>query len=355
MVGDRETERGWLYDGVSAVRQPIELSPADGALEVHFDDGRREIVATQDLVSAGTRPGTLLYRRRGHDGWQLALPSPVLPGIGALLPQGAEYGRWIDRIGLGRALAAGLAASLVVLTAAYFLPQWAAPLVPQSWDRRYGEALIGDFGGRFCAGEGGQEALDALAAKLSPDAETMRLRVIDVPMVNAVALPGGNIIVFRELVSHAEGPEEVAGVLAHEIAHVKNRDVTEAMIRQMGFGVVIAGLGGTTGANVDALLASRYSREAEHEADLGALEALKRAGISPQPTAALFSRLAKEEEKLGTLGKTALGYVSTHPMSAERQKLFEDAVDPRAKYAPPLDRDQWAALADICLNDRDPQ
>lgn len=349
---DEGEDRGWLYDGVSALRQPVGLTPGEGELALRFDDGRTETVAVDELCAAGTRPDARLFRRPDRDGWRLAVISPSSPALAALLPRGGDYGRWIDRIGLWRALAAGLVVSVVVLTVAYFLPHWAAPLVPHSWERRYGDALVGDFGGKFCAGPGGQEALDALAAKLSPGKRDFDVRVVDLPVVNAAALPGGHIVLFRELLSQAEGPDEVAGVLAHEIAHVENHDVTESMIRQMGFGIVIASLGGTTGGNVDTLLATRYTRDAEHEADVAALDALARADISPRPTAAFFSRLAEKEEALGGVG-TALGYLSTHPMSIARRDLFAGSAKPRAAYTPALDRSQWEALATICRDEPD--
>ncbi|HEY1144811.1 MAG TPA: M48 family metallopeptidase, partial [Allosphingosinicella sp.] len=344
---DADENGGWLYDGVSAVRQDVALSADGQALTLHFADGRSESVAIGELRPAGDRAGAMVYRRGGCDGWQLGVKSPPPPAIAALLPHGGDYGRWIDRIGLRWALIVGVLVSGAVLTAAYFLPRWAAPLIPLSWERHYGDALVGDFGGKFCAGPGGQEALDALAAKLSPGPRQFDVRVVDLPVVNAAALPGNHIVLFNELLTEADGPDEVAGVLAHEIAHIEHRDVTEAMIRQMGFGLVIASLGGTTGGNVDTLLATRYSRAAEHDADLSALDALARARISPRPTATFFSRLAKQEEKLGGVG-TALGYLSTHPMSTARRDLFADAARPGPAYTAALDREQWAALVDIC-------
>lgn len=223
----------------------------------------------------------------------------------------------------------------------------ARALVPHAWEQRFGEALVGDYGGKFCADPGGQRALDALTQRLAPGDDRFKVRVVDVPMVNAAALPGGHIMIFRELIDEAEGPDEVAGVLAHEIAHVRERHVTEALIRHLGVGLVVASLGGTTGANADTLVAMSYSRDAETEADQGAIEALAAANISPKPAAGFFTRLANAERELGRFGD-AIAYVSSHPASKGRQANFERSADPKRAYRPALTAAEWRALRTIC-------
>ncbi|HWH22971.1 MAG TPA: M48 family metallopeptidase, partial [Allosphingosinicella sp.] len=177
----------------------------------------------------------------------------------------------------------------------------------------------------------------------------LNVRVVDIKMVNAAALPGSNIVLFRELISEADGPDQVAGILAHEIAHVEQRHVTEAMIRQMGVGMIIALLGGGTGANADALLSAGHSRAAEREADEAALQALRRANISPLPTADFFARLAGEERKLGAIG-AGLEYLSTHPLSSDREARFRQAAEKDRRYDAALSREEWESLFNICFN-----
>lgn len=340
---------GWLYDGASAVRRAVGMRRAGDTLVLSVADSGTETLLPTDLIAADDLPEALVLYRRDRDGWRLSLARPIPADIEEVLPRGGHYGRWIDRIGLWPALAAGLALSLAVLASGFFLPRLAAPFVPRSVEKRYGDVLVGDFGGQYCAGPGGQAALDVLARKLAPQDRDFDIRVVNIPIVNAAALPGGHVVVFRQLLAEADGPDEVAGVLAHEIAHVEHRDVTEALIREMGFNLVISSLGGTTGGNIDAMLGTRYSRGAEHRADLGAVETLAKAGIDPRPTAAFFSRLANQEKRLGRFGDT-IGYLSTHPMSASRRDLFAGAAQAHAIYAPALTRDQWQALADICRN-----
>lgn len=347
---EAELARGWLYDGQSATRHDVAAGTAGGTIRLDHADGTIEHIDAGLLYHADDRAGTHVYGRSDRPGWRLTLPPPVPAALTARLPGVRRYGRWVDRVGLVPALVGALLLSGAVLAASYAAPAALAPLIPQSWEQRYGDAIVGDFGGKFCQGPGGQEALERLAARLAPADLRFDVRVVDVGMVNAAALPGNHIVIFRELIDDASGPDEVAGILAHEIAHVGNRHVTEGMIRELGFGMVITALGGTTAGNADLLLGSRYSRGAEGEADRDAVAALARAGISPLPTAKFFTRLGKGERSLGRVGET-LSYISTHPLSDGRRAAFERSFRRDLRYAPALEAADWRAVQGICRND----
>lgn len=341
------TSSGWLYDGESAIRHEVRVQASGRALLIDLADGRRDTVPAERLVHMESRDEGEVFGRSDVAGWRLGLLEPD-GELAHLLPRRQVYGRWIDRLGLVRAAAIGLVLSAAVLFAGSRFPTWAAPLVPMSWEKRFGDTLVGDFGGRFCKGAGGQAALRKLAARLSPKASALNIRVADLPMVNAAALPGGNIVIFRKLLDEAEGPDEVAGVLAHEIAHVEERHVTEALLRELGVGVVIAAFGGGTGANIETLLSARYSRDAEREADDAAIRSLARAGVSPIPAARFFERMASQEGRLAD----GLAYLSSHPPSAERQGRFRQSAVRGKDYRPTLSEAEWKALANICRPDR---
>jgi Zn-dependent protease with chaperone function len=336
---------GWLYDGESAVRFAARVAAEGDSLRIDLDDGRGLEVAAADLLHLESRGDCEIYGRADIPGWRLGVRGA--PPLAAAKAGKQSYGRWIDRIGLWKAAGIGLLVSAAILFAANRFPVWVAPYVPPAWEKNFGDALVGDFGGRFCRGAGGQAALDKLARELSPDSAALNIRVVKIPVVNAAALPGGNIVIFDELLSQADGPDEVAGVLAHEIAHIKRRHVTQAMIRQYGFSALIGTFGGSAGSSIDMIDSLHYSRGAEAEADSDAIETLRRADISPVPTARFFDRLGKQERKLGRFG-TGLEYVSTHPLTGAREKRFLASAVPRHAYRPALSRDEWEALADIC-------
>ena len=344
--------RGWLYDGASAIRHEVEATAEGGALRLDFADGRSELVNAAALKPGDSRADATVVAHRDIAGWRLTLPHPIAADVAALLPKVERYGRWIDRFGLWPAAGVATALSAVVLAIGWFAPAWLTPLVPQSWERSYGEALVGDFGGEFCQEPTGASALSKLATRLDPKAGELNIRVVDIDIVNAAALPGGNIVIFRGLLAKADGPDEVAGVLAHEIAHVRNRHVTEVMLRQFGVGLLVATLGGSTGGNVESILSLSYGRSAEREADAGAIAALADANISPRPTALFFGKLAKLEGEFGEFDQ-ALAYLSTHPLSRTRQQAFANSADRAKLYQPALSAKEWAALRAICTHPAD--
>ncbi|HEX9953757.1 MAG TPA: M48 family metallopeptidase [Allosphingosinicella sp.] len=341
---------GWFYDGENAVRYQVSVEASGGDLVIRFGDGVTITPPPGQLCHVESRRDCEIYGRADIQGWRLGLPGEMPKEIATLLPRRQRYGRLIDRFGLLPTVAIGLLVSAAVLFAGWRAPQWLAPHIPEAWEKSYGDTLVGDFGGKFCTGPGGQAALKKLAARISPGSERLNMRVVDIDIVNAAALPGGNVVLFEQLLTEAKGPDEVAGVLAHEVAHVERRHVTQAMIRELGFGLVITALGGTTGGNVNSVLGAGYSRGSEREADADAIAKLRAAKVSPLPTAGFFERLSKDEARLGKVA-TGLSYISTHPLSAERQKNFRASEVKGAVYTPALSEAEWQALRDICRND----
>ena len=341
----------WLYDGRSAVRHQVRVEREGADLLVHFADGSTTPAPAGCLVHVESRDSAEVYGRTDIPGWRLGIAG-VPAELAGLLPAPQRYGRWIDRIGIVRASLVAVAASAAVLFVGSRAPVWLAPLVPQQWEERFGDAPIGMPGERVCSAPGTQAALAKLARTLAPEtAPRLDIRVIDIGLVNAAALPGGNIVIFRQLLTEAESPDEVAGIIAHEIAHVEERHVTQLMIRQLGLGMIVSAFGGPTGGSIESLMSAGFSRGAEREADARAIEMLRRAGISPLPTARFFERLAAREARFGKVS-AGLGYLSTHPLSAERRRKFEASAVRGEAYRPVLSREEWEALVGACRNDR---
>jgi beta-barrel assembly-enhancing protease len=169
----------------------------------------------------------------------------------------------------------------------------------------------------------------------------IKVAALDVPVFNAAALPGGYIVVFKPAITETDA-EALAGVLAHEVAHVRRRHVTEALIRELGIGALIRLFAGNIGANAEQIVSLSYTRQNEAQADSDAIEMLKRAGISPRPTAELFRSLSKEAPQYSA------EFLESHPLSSSRARKFDAAFDPHAHYQPALTRDQADALFNIC-------
>ena len=155
--------------------------------------------------------------------------------------------------------------------------------------------------------------------------------VLDTPVVNAFALPGGYVYVTRGLLALADNEAEMAGVLAHEIGHVTARHSAERYGQSVAAGIVGAGLGILLGdgAAADAYGAvagvalRSYSREQEYESDLLGVRYMARAGYDPGAMSTFLSRLLAhsrfEAELRGQPGKAdAFGIMQTHPRTADR-------------------------------------
>ncbi len=337
---------GKLYDGATAHPHRVRVTVVERSIELSQDSGWNDSLDAnllQRIEGSGLRLG-----RSDLSGWRLLLPAEAESELGPLLGKRERYGRWIDRIGLVPALVSGALITAVVVAVGYMAPHWIAPHVPMSWERNVGGALVGDFGKLRCRDAKGQQALEALVERVAPGAtrgaDGIKVAALNVPIFNAAALPGGYIVVFKPAITETE-PDSLAGVLAHEIAHVRRRHVTEALLRELGIGALIRMFAGNLGANAEQIVSLSYTRANEAQADEDAIAMLKRAGISPRPTAALFERLAKEQ---GEGLSYSAEFLRSHPLSTRRASRFAASFDRSAQYRPALSRDQADALFDIC-------
>src|SRR5688500_10085574 len=163
----------WLYDGENALRHEVSVGRSGSDLLLRLADGSSLALAPDRLTHVESRRDCEIYGRSDVPGWRLGIPGEAPPEIAQILPGKARYGRWIDRIGLVRALIVFVLVSAGVLFVLNRFPAWAAPYIPESWEETYGDTLVGDFGGRFCTGPGGQAALDKLARRLTPDTKKL--------------------------------------------------------------------------------------------------------------------------------------------------------------------------------------
>jgi len=342
--------RLWHYDGVTAVRRSVLLRPAGGGfvLEEPESGWTGAPAAWSDLTVIGVEGGRSAFGHSGIPGWRMGFAGEAPAAIAAHLPKGARYGGWIDRLGLWPAAALFTVAAVLVVWGAAEAPGVVAPLIPQSWENRMGDAMVGDFGGRFCHTQAGDAALRALAAQVDPQHEAREIALANIPMVNAVTLPGGRVILFDGLIQQAGSPDEVAGVLGHELGHVRHRDTMTGLVRQLGLSVVLGGAGGNAGSYLNGVLSLSYGREAETAADEVAIQQMRSANISPAGTAAFFERIGGKED--GAEAR-AMTWFSSHPLSADRRRRFAAAVQSGTRYRPALDQAQWQALRSSCARD----
>ena len=236
------------------------------------------------------------------------------------------------------ALTAGLAVG-----AALGLPRLAG-LLPWRVEKSLARVHGAGFTGAAC-GERRPEAAAALAkmvARLHPlsiddAAFPLEVRVVFGLEANAFAGLGGRVSVYEGLVRESESPEELAGVLAHEIEHVRRRHVIEGVAaRLLTFGALRHLLGGGAEA-ARTLLDLSYGRAQEREADQGGLERLRRARVGTAGYERFFARDG---------GAFLPALLSDHPSSADRSELVRGF---RGGPADPVLSDaEWVSLRSIC-------
>lgn len=183
------------------------------------------------------------------------------------------------------------------------------------------------------------KAVETIVERLKPFVKTpgfdWRPRVIEDSQLNAFALPGGRFVALSGLIAKSERAEQVAGVIAHEMAHVTCRHSLKHVARSLGVvaavqllfgdasGIVAIGAQGATLA-----VLTGYSREMEREADAEGARMLAAAGLDPRGMIEFFTLLKSQP---GTEMPDGLGWMSTHPQHDERIAALEALIPTLAK------------------------
>lgn len=337
---------GVYFDGVSPERRPVIVSLGEGGLALSQPDGGALAVWPLTAVERADDEGNVGTTRLTYGAARLRVEGA--PFAAALLAAAPALAPRSPRHRALRSLAVIALAASVGLAGWWLVPRLDAPiagLVPEQWEARIGAETIALMGGKPCASEAGKAALGQLVARLTAGVALpfpIMVEVSDRKEINAFAAPGGRIVVFQGLIAAAQSPDEVAGVLAHEITHSRKRHPTRMLIRQIGTSFIEQLVIGTdTGGMAETLLVLSYSRQFETEADEGAVELLLNAGIDTASFANFFDRLEKAQH-----GGALPALLTTHPAPQERSAMVRAHAAGATK--PALDDGDWAALQAIC-------
>ena len=150
-------------------------------------------------------------------------------------------------------------------------------------------------------------------------ADEIRVYILKDKQVNAFAVPGKQLVIYSGMIDESRNQYELAGVIAHELAHIKLGHVKKKLIKEIGLSALLSASGGAKGAEfakemVKLLTSSAYDRNLEEDADLRAMDYLKNTDVSPSYLADFLERLSKKESP----GKKYLSWISDHPETKER-------------------------------------
>jgi Zn-dependent protease with chaperone function len=355
-----------LFDGSSSRRRKVVLTLAD-QLEI------AEAGATRDELKLA-RWAYADIRRADGPGGMLRLSCNSAAALARLeirdvrlaaaivarcthLDEHRISGRGVAKI-VGWSLAAAVSIVAVVLFGVPLAADRLAPLVPAPLERRVGDAaelqVKTMFGKGVCDNPAGQAAFTKLMTRLHDVAgldATAKSTVLPTAVPNAFALPGGKVYLLKGLLDKAESPDEVAGILAHELGHLKHHDNMRGLIYNGGTSFLIGLLFGDVTGSSAVIFASRsvveasYTREAETNADSFAIEVMHALGRSPKPAAELMYRITGKE------GGSGLTILASHPLTEDR--LARMTKEDRPSSGPPLlDDKEWKALKGICSGRR---
>jgi Zn-dependent protease with chaperone function len=351
--------RAVYFDGRTNRKRSVSLGLA-GGVEIIEDDTIVDVWSFGDVRRADGPPNVMRL------GCVAALPLSRLEITDAATQAAITanclaldaHGR--GQVNAGKIVFWSLAAACSIVGMAYFaIPYLAdrmAPYIPFSFEKRLGDAfdkqIRSMLDGKECDQPAGRAAFTVLVDKIKNAGEIempIEPHVLStkIRMENALALPGGHIYLLDGLLQRARGPDELAGILAHEIGHVQHRDGMRRMIQTGGtsflFGLLF---GDVTGAGAvifvgRSLLDASYSRDAERGADAFAVDVMHKLGRSPLPSGNLLFRITGEQAKKGS------GILSSHPLTEERLDTMKKA-DRVATGPELLSPAQWTALKNIC-------
>ncbi len=148
------------------------------------------------------------------------------------------------------------------------------------------------------------------------DTEKFKIHVVVNDEANAFAMPGNHILIYTGLIAQSENPAELAGVIAHELAHINLKHIEHKLAREIGLSVLIGMTTGTADPGIiqealKLLASTAFDRESEREADIKAVEYLQQAQIDPEQFVTILLRISDNEF-------SNLSWISTHPETIKR-------------------------------------
>lgn len=334
---------GYYLDGQTAKRHRAMVHLMPDGLRIVIEEGAMLWWPYGEIrQSPHAFPRAEMGLERGGDIPEvLLLPSTIfLEGLKGIAPEVAK--RFHDQKGRKNWVMVTLLSALGIAIVMVVLYVWGIPALaslvasqlPIPWEEHLGQSVVEHLAPqeKRCVNPAGREVVDTIVKQLTASTPknpyTIRVLVVKDQTINALAAPGGYIVIYDGLLKRTRTAEELAGVLAHEIQHIFYRHPTKMLLQHISTRLLISALmGDARGAMAFGLESARilgilrYNRQSEEEADRAAIQMLAASGVNPTGLATFFEGIQKEE----SLRLPA--YLSTHPELGERIHLLKSLAE----------------------------
>jgi Zn-dependent protease with chaperone function len=348
LLDDDEFPGGVFSDEIDGGRAGAHIRLGDRGITARTSEGREFVITYSDCdLELGGDSGRMVFcrtvdrsltffceDRRFPEALKRAAVGELFEQVDQILSVGNRQ-RWVSRVGLW----VMLAVCVLVLIGGYYGfvagAKSAIAAVPMTVDEQIAEAalptVLSDFGEEIespKALDAVQGVVDRLAPHSAIQGVNYQVLIIDSDVVNALALPGGTILVFRGLIDTMDSTEQLSAVIAHEMSHVTLRHHLTQIARSVGIvaavNIVIGDVGGIVALGTEVLQTAamnNYSQGQETEADLEGARMMHAAGLDPQAMIQMLNSLPDAHLH------GALSWLSTHPNSDERIKSVQQFLD----------------------------
>jgi Zn-dependent protease with chaperone function len=349
---------GTYFDGATAASRIVTLTIEDNALAIASASDVEPLPAPPDRLRLGLRDGSSTARLDVRDP---AFAQAIREHLGFGTPRHDASERRRRRLVIAWSAAAVAAVLAIGAAGLPAIAELALPLIPRSWEMRAGPLqhqlairLFEDEGPFECGDEGeaeraGKAVFTKMFSRLEAAANLpipIRPFVVRTEKANASAYPGGYIHVNMGLILGLETPDELGGIIAHELGHVANRDALRESLHTLGlaylFGMAMGDVtGGAAILIAGKMLDYRYSRSQEAAADAFGVAVMNRLGADSHRFSNWFERMMKESPR------DFARIIHTHPTNADRIATIR-AMPRVANPTPLLTEEEWQTLRQVC-------
>lgn len=317
---------------------PATVRTEPGVLFIQFENGQIHDWTLSDLDSARALDDGSVILQNGKQFLEITDPG-FRAGLERSFPKNKLFRQtFFDRIGVIGCLLVAVGI-LLPLFALYFfvapkIAESAAGKVSPEIEKQIGDAWFHSLTASYKTDTAKTRWVQAFYDSLGYGGDyQMRITVVNEPVVNAFAIPGGHIVVFDSILGIMDAPEQLAALLAHEASHVQLKHSTRSIFRELANSLIFnlifgdyGDLSAVVAQHGDQLAGLSYSRSLELEADANGMRLMQSSGIPLRGMPDLFGKMKTVFEE-NSANSDVPNFLSTHPSLDERMRAIEEKIE----------------------------